>query len=182
MYRAGDGKKKPLYIARGQWNDKFIITNSRGIKDPTTCEPCKTPASKVQMKPLEEQDSWETRKAWQHVLAALRDNNMQNIVKEKTKVEEAQRAMRKEESANGKVWEPMFFTASEDSNLFRKLAEGTPWKLSERTKGVWTFDPAKAKAAVKPYHGDLTPLGLLVGGDTTKQELSEIASIQQAKT
>ncbi|CZS90912.1 uncharacterized protein RAG0_01786 [Rhynchosporium agropyri] len=108
---------------------------------------------------------------------------MQNIVKEKTKVEEAQRAMGKEESAKGKVWEPKFFTASEDSKIFRKLAEGTPWKLSaERTKGVWTFDPAKAKAAVKPYHGDLTPLGLLVGGDKTKQELSEIASIQQAKT
>ncbi|KAF8856407.1 Oxysterol-binding protein [Acephala macrosclerotiorum] len=162
MYKAGDKKKEPLYTARGQWNDKFIITDPRGNRDPITCEPGKIPASKLETKPIEKQDSWETRKAWQHVLAALGENNMQNIVKEKTKIEEAQRAMRKDELCKEKVWEPKFFTSSEDSPLFRELSEGTPWKLSaERTKGVWSFDQAKAKAAVKPYHGELTPLGVL---------------------
>ena len=92
---------------------------------------------------------------------------MQSIVKEKTKVEEAQRAMRKEEALAGTVWEPKFFTSSEDSSLFHKLAAGTPWKLSaDRTEGVWTFDQEKAKSAGKPYHGELTPLGVLESIDS----------------
>lgn len=162
MYKAGDKKKEPLYTARGQWNDKFIISDARGIKDPMTCEPGKTSAAKLEMKSLEDQDSWETRKAWQYVLAALGENDMQKIIKEKTKVEEAQRTMRKEEISKGTVWEPKFFTSSEDSALFQKLAGETPWKLlAERTKGVWTFDQIKANEAMKPYHGELTPLGCI---------------------
>ncbi|KAE9380763.1 Oxysterol-binding protein [Stipitochalara longipes BDJ] len=166
LYRTDDEKKEPLYTARGQWSDRFVITDTRGIKEPIICEPGAVPASKLEVAPLEAQDAWETRKAWQHVLAALRENDMQGIVNEKTRVEEAQRAMRREEAAAGKVWEPKFFSSSEDSPLFHELAAGTPWALeAERTKGVWTFDQEKAKAAVKPYHGELTPLGVLKGAD-----------------
>ncbi|TAQ84640.1 hypothetical protein B7494_g7037 [Chlorociboria aeruginascens] len=112
LYKVDDTKKEPLYRVRGQWNDKFVITDTRGVKYPITCTLGKIPAAKLQIASLESQDSWETRKAWQHVLAALRDNDMQGIIKEKTKVEEAQRAMRKEEARFG----------SQSSSLLLKTA------------------------------------------------------------
>jgi len=60
---------------------------------------------------------------------------------EKSKLEEAQRAIRKAEPGpdHGTLWEPLFFTSSQDVyHEFEELASATGWKLQpERTKGVW---------------------------------------------
>jgi oxysterol-binding protein-related protein 9/10/11 len=81
-------------------------------------------------------------------------------VNEKSKLEEAQRAMRRKEVAQNIKWEPKFFSSTTGDSLFEKLASATGWQLhSDRTKGVWKFDREKAKQATKPYRGELTPLG-----------------------
>lgn len=86
--------------------------------------------------------------------------DIQNIVKEKTELEEAQRAMRRKEAAEDIKWEPKFFSSTEGDPVFRKLAAVTGRQLhADRTKGVWRFDQEKAEKAMKLYHGDITLSG-----------------------
>jgi oxysterol-binding protein-related protein 9/10/11 len=63
------------------------------------CAADSLPAAPLQIPDLDAQDPWESRNAWKDVPAALVKGDIPNIVKEKTKLEEAQRAMRKKEAA-----------------------------------------------------------------------------------
>lgn len=160
MYRREDEAKTAIYIAKGQWSGEFEIIDAKSSNVIETCIPGSLPAAPLQIPNLADQDPWESRNAWKHVLAALSKGDMRGIVNEKSKLEEAQRAMRRKEVAESITWEPKFFSAFKDDPLFDKLASNTGWQLRpERTKGVWKFDEEKAKQAAKPYHGDLTPFG-----------------------
>lgn len=159
MYRAKDITKTPIYLATGQWSSEFTIRNANG-ETIITCGAKGSPVAALQIPGLDDQDHWESRNAWKNVLAALRKGDMQSTIREKTKLEEAQRKMRKKEWAEGIQWEPKFFSSTTDDPVFSKLAAVTGWKLqAERTKGVWRFDYAKREKAEKPYHGDITPFG-----------------------
>lgn len=162
IYHREDEAKTPVYIASGQWSGKFTIRDPNTATDIETYTPGSIPPAPLQVADLTDQDPWETRNAWKDVLTALDEGEMQRIVNEKTKLEEAQRAMRRKEVAQDIKWEPKFFSSATGDSLFDELASATGWQLhSERTKGVWRFDAEKAKQATKPYHGDLTPHGKL---------------------
>jgi oxysterol-binding protein-related protein 9/10/11 len=160
VYHREDEKKSPIYTVRGQWSGEFTIRDSNSAIDIETYNPASIPAAPLRITELADQDAWETRNAWKNVLAALREGDMQAIVEEKSKLEEAQRAMRKKEIAQNVKWEPKFFSSTISDPVFDKLASATGWQLhSVRTKGVWRFDEEKAKDSIKPYHGKLTPFG-----------------------
>jgi len=162
MYRASDDSKTPIYTASCQWSGSFTISNPRDDSDTMTCGPDEPPTlqAPLQAAPLADQDPWETRNAWKEVLAALGKGDTHTTIKEKSKLEEAQRAMRKREAAEGTKWEPKFFSSAEDDALFHELAITPGWELqAERTKGVWRFDQEKARKVTKPYHGTLNPFG-----------------------
>ncbi|KAK4203560.1 hypothetical protein QBC40DRAFT_274522 [Triangularia verruculosa] len=160
MYRASDNAKTPIYTASGQWSGSFTISNPTDPSDTETCVPGLSPPAPLQTVPLEDQDPWETRNAWKEVLTALTEGDIQTTIKEKSKLEEAQRAMRRKEAAENTKWEPKFFSSTEDDALFHELAITPDWKLdADRTKGVWRFDQEKARKATKPYRDDLTPFG-----------------------
>lgn len=61
------------------------------------------------VKPIEEQNNLELRKAWQPVAEAIRLGNYDTIHEQKTKIEEAQRKMRKSEKARGDTWKTRWF-------------------------------------------------------------------------
>lgn len=85
-----------------------------------TCVATSPPAAPLQTSDITAQDPWETRKAWKDVLLALVQGDMHKIVKEKTKLEEAQREMRGKEAAEGVKWEPKFFSSTgDDDPVFR---------------------------------------------------------------
>jgi oxysterol-binding protein-related protein 9/10/11 len=160
IYHREDETKSPIYIASGQWSGEFTIRDPSSATDIDTYSPGSIPPAPLHIPDLAYQDPWETRNAWKDVLTALGEGDMQRIVNEKSKLEEAQRAMRKKEIAQGIKWEPKFFSSTKEDSLFDKLASATGWQLySERTKGVWKFDTDKAKLATKPYRGELTPFG-----------------------
>lgn len=74
---------------------------------------------------------------------------MDSVGKEKTKIEQAQRAMRKKEQDEGREWVRRYFTASMDPDpALEALAANVG--LSEngdedKTGGLWRFDSAKAE-------------------------------------
>ncbi|KAK4974736.1 hypothetical protein LTR28_010171 [Elasticomyces elasticus] len=160
MYSATDKKKSPIYLASGQWSGNFTITNATDENDIITCGPGPSPTAPLQIPDIIDQDPWESRNAWKHVLWALRKGDWQSTIREKTKLEEAQRAMRKKELLDGIQWQPKFFSSNKEDPVFSRLAAVTGWKLqAERTKGIWRFNPEQKEKAVKPYHGDVTPFG-----------------------
>lgn len=86
---------------------------------------------------------------------------MRTAVREKSKLEQAQREMRRKEKAEGKNWTQLFFTRAEDDPLFERLAghDAKEQLSADLTGGVWRFDENKARRARVPYHEGLTPTG-----------------------
>ena len=101
--------------------------------------------------PLEEQDPLESNKAWQKVKEAILKSDMDTVGIEKSKIENAQREMRKKEQAEGREWQRRFFTKQESDPLFEKLTKPIGEKIeNDKTNGIWRFDSQKAANAQQP--------------------------------
>ena len=91
----------------------------------------------VSVAPLAEQDTWESRKAWADVISALRRGDMQSTSDAKSKIERAQRGMRKDEESKGKGdWERCFFTRTERDERFADLAKRAGFSEAEVAEEV----------------------------------------------
>jgi hypothetical protein len=69
---------------------------------------------------------------------------------EKNKIEEEQRALRRQEKAEGRLWERRYFSLVESDPVLNQL--GTAIGLlpePEKTGGIWRFDENKANALAK---------------------------------
>ena len=158
MYHKSDATKTPSYTVEGQWSDTFTVRQAE--KTISIIDTSSPPAKVIYP---DSADSWETRSAWKSTIEALKSGNMKVASIEKSNLEEAQRAMRRREVAQEKKWEPVFFSTKhqdEERSSFESLASDTNWQLhSEKTKGIWTFDSAKAARAAAPFHQSQTPSG-----------------------
>ncbi|OAL35988.1 hypothetical protein AYO20_04649 [Fonsecaea nubica] len=151
IYRTVDSQKKPIFTVSGSWSSKFSIYNSEGkeIDVFDLADPQNQPAPMV-MKPLEEQSPWESRRAWGPTFEAIRRTDHHAVVTEKSKLENAQRHLRKLEQKQGKRWETMFFNrcdgASDEDDvvedLFNQLDDVEADRL-RGTNGCWRFDKEK---------------------------------------
>ena len=79
---------------------------------------------------------------------------MDTVGVEKSKIENAQRELRKKEQAEGREWQRRFFKrVSLPCPTFEKLARPIAEKIeSDKTGGVWRFDSDKAQSAKPPFH------------------------------
>jgi hypothetical protein len=158
---SGD-KKHPLFAISGQWNDELTIYE--GGDDGRVIETINVPALKslsMKVEDLEQQDEWESRKAWAGVIAALNNGDMQRTVDEKPKVEEAQRQMRKREEEKGVKWEPLFFSrlqTTKDPILEDLATDPIKNGLFSSRSGMWKFNHEKLRKGIeKPFRGSLKP-------------------------
>jgi len=159
IYRTEDKARNALYTVSGQWSGRFTFQNVADSTDIETYDVNAAKAAPLDLPCIEKQDPWESRRAWQNVLEALTRGDVQRTVAEKSKVEEAQRALRKREASEGIVWTPALFMQREGGyQVFERLASSQAIKLeADKTGGVWQFN--RASKATKPHHGVLTPLG-----------------------
>ena len=106
-------KEKALYTISGQWSGTSKITKNNGkSKDESSTvfyDATRTPAEHLKVKPLEEQHSLESRKAWKDVAEAIKLGDFDLIGQKKTELEEKQRELRKDEEANGVSWQRRWF-------------------------------------------------------------------------
>jgi len=149
-------RKKALYTIEGSWSDSFTIRDEIAGKDIETFDCTAAQPATLKTAPLELQDPWESRRAWKGTIDALNGGQMQAAANEKSKVEESQRAMRKEEKASGKVWQPIFFSRTDRDTRYVKLSALKREKESLET-GFWVWDKEMAERARRPFHGDLKP-------------------------
>lgn len=164
MYHRDDPARQTLYEVDGVWSEGWTVRDGRtgAVVETYAVDAPENGPAPMDVRPVGEQDAWESRRAWAGVLDALERGNFHETVQEKTKVEQAQRRMRAQEAQRGHVWQPLFFRSmpGQDHAVFHRLAAGTPWKLhDDRTQGVWRVDEAKLAAAQRPFRGGLTPLG-----------------------
>ncbi|KAK2809824.1 hypothetical protein FQN50_003464 [Emmonsiellopsis sp. PD_5] len=162
LYHESEGEKKPLYTADGQWSNTFTIREARGKKKELDKYCAKTQkTTPLTIPALEEQDLYESRRAWRDVAVAIGRGDMDATSAAKSKIEVAQRELRKLERSEGRKWERRFFKLVEpsDDKVFMELAEKAGITQpngngieADKTGGVWRFDPELAKGAVPPYH------------------------------
>lgn len=159
LYKTND-ENHPLYEVDGQWSDEFVFKDVRNQVDLESYDTHRSVSSSIMVAPIEQQDPWESRRAWSSVVKALQAGDMKATSHAKSIIEEAQREMRKKEKADGKEWIPKFFSAVDNNPAFEKLAAPHGEILRpEMTSGIWKFDEKKFKDAKPPFHGDLTPWG-----------------------
>jgi hypothetical protein len=145
LYPTGK-EKEVIYTATGQWNKTFDITEGKhsiiGTYDAEA-----TPTTPLSIEPIEQQDPLESRRAWQKVAEGIAAGDMDITGVEKTKIEESQRALRRQEAAEGRTWERRYFSNVESDPILDQLAPAIGLLLeSDKTGGIWRFDEAKAAA------------------------------------
>lgn len=163
VYHRDTDPELPLYTLSGQWGSKFHIQNCNNdafheIYDMSTSTPVP-----MNLHPEAEQDPWETRKAWGKVHEALGKGDMQATTREKSRIEEGQRAMRKREASEKESWQPLFFTKSyeEDAMLQRLPVPAAQDPACMKYEGVWRVRRELARNHQRPFHGALTPADLM---------------------
>ncbi|CAN6651297.1 oxysterol-binding protein homolog 4 [Trichomonascus vanleenenianus] len=101
--------KSTLYTISGQWSEQSKIKNEKtGVEQPFL-DASKNSYGELVVKPEEQQNELESRKAWSKVAAAIRQGDYDLIHREKSKIENEQREMRKEEQAKGEEWQRKWF-------------------------------------------------------------------------
>ncbi|CAN3371724.1 hypothetical protein DIURU_002937 [Diutina rugosa] len=160
-------KEKALVTIGGQWSGKSYIAkghSSPSSKDELFYDANEISPEKLAVKPIEKQHPLESRKAWQKVAEAVKKGDFDLIHEEKSKIENEQRELRKEEAASGKPWQQRWFSlvdydaadAPEDrfltlcnfANLSAKNCPSGSLKGSKHDSGEakhWRFVPSKWK-------------------------------------
>jgi len=153
-----EGKEKDiLYKIDGQWTDAWQIKDGKKTVV-ETFDPNVTKTTPLIVAPVEEQDQFETRRAWKKVSDAINKGDMDLTSSEKTIIEVRQREMRKQEKEEGKEWERAFFKRVDKDPVFEALAPKIGEALNDsQTNGVWVFDKEKADKAKSPYHPEVVP-------------------------
>ena len=147
-----EGKEKDiLYTVEGQWTDSFTIKagSGHGLKKAEAIDGYNartTPTSPLIVAPLDQQDPYESNRAWEKVAAAIVKSDMDTVHVEKSKIENQQRELRRKEQAEGREWQRRFFKRSSPPDpVFEKLVRPIPGEKieAEKTGGVWRFDESK---------------------------------------
>ncbi|KAI1137910.1 Oxysterol-binding protein [Hypoxylon sp. FL0543] len=155
LYPTGK-EKEVLYNCSGQWTKAFEIHTgpAKGNSSKTlieTWDPTDHPISELIVAPTEKQHPLESRRAWANVAAGIAKGDMDYVGREKAKIEQAQRNMRKKEQAEGREWERKYFSAlKEPDATLEALAPNLGLSTngdSDKTGGLWRFDVVKAEKA-----------------------------------
>lgn len=158
LYKASEGEKHPLYTVDGQWSDSFTIKDARSkdvIDSWVVSENKTTPHT---LAPLEEQDLYESRRAWKDVAANIEKGDMDSVSTHKSRIENAQRELRRVEKSEGREWQRRFFNRideEDDDPEYQELASelDLPSNLdADKTGGIWRFDAQRAADAKPPYY------------------------------
>lgn len=163
VHRVEDKKRKDvLFSGEGSWSDSFTFKDSNG-KEIESYDVTTASTTEFRTLPLDKQDPWESRRAWAGVINGIHTGDMQTIANNKTSLEEAQRALRKQSETREAAWTPLFFQNEKSNPKAERLLAmiGAP-SDSQATLGSWRFDPRKANTLERPWRGPLTPHGQAV--------------------
>lgn len=160
VYGSDDAKRKnALYTAEGSWSESFAVKDGSG-KQMDDYDVAAAPSTDFRTAPLHQQDPWESRKAWQGVIESTHAGNMQGVADNKSKLEDAQRELRKRSDTGEEAWEALFFQKEKSNPVAEKLLAVVGESFDPRdTCGAWRFDAERSAKLQRPWRGGLTPYG-----------------------
>lgn len=142
---ADENEKEPLYVLEGRWNDSYTIKDGKG-KILETVDLASLQRTPLDVAPIEHQHPLESRRAWKSVVDAINANDVFAVGHEKSKIENAQRALRRQEKDAGEVWSRRYFTRAErDPVAERLLVTGKTGGADGHDAMIWKFDDEKYK-------------------------------------
>ncbi|KAF2231633.1 oxysterol binding protein-like protein [Viridothelium virens] len=139
-------EKDVLYTAEGQWNESYKIKDakSKDVIEEINANEIKT--TPLKLKPTEEQDELESRRAWKNVAKGIESGDMDMVSREKSAIENNQRELRRKEKEEGREWERRYFRRVDRHARFEELADKVGAERDEKqTNGVWVFDEKHGK-------------------------------------
>ena len=149
LYSKGQ-ENNALYKINGQWSKTFTIRDNKSNKDLETVELASIKTKPLHVTDIDRQDPLESRRAWQKVAEAIRKGDMNTTSAEKSAIENAQRALRKKEQEEGKVWSCRYFQKTEPYPVLKNLASSLGESLdSDMTNGIWVFVSKKSDSLVQ---------------------------------
>ena len=141
-----EAENRPLYKAKGLWSDIYTFEDARTGNEVERVDCGALQRTPLQVAPIEEQHPLESRRAWQPVVEALNRGDIFAAGREKTKIENEQRAMRRCEK-DGKIeFSRRYFSRAEEDVVAENLAEGLNEKTSmnmDSSCKLWTWDEEK---------------------------------------
>ncbi|KAF2265740.1 Oxysterol-binding protein [Lojkania enalia] len=165
-----DKPSEDIYTIEGQWNRSFTILDARTGEQLETYDVDVLGSAKMDIPNRQEQDPWETRRAWGKVIDAMNRSDMKRVADEKSIIEEGQRQMRREEEEKGVVWKRIFFQKLNDDKVFDKLSAVDESSFNvDPEGGLWRVNKEAIVNTQKPYHGDLVPTGKVLVASNKNQ-------------
>lgn len=107
---------KPLFEISGKWNDVMYIKDLSTGKKTEFLNVNVTQPLKPQVRPLEEQGDFESRRLWKKVTDALSQRNHEVATDEKFKIEDEQRIRAKKREEDAVEFHPKLFKRNDDAN------------------------------------------------------------------
>ena len=172
VYRSDDEDQKPIFELSGSWSDRFTVHDTAGTEiEAVDLSDAKYQPVSVSLPAVAEQNPWESRRAWGATVDALRRGDTAGVVAEKSRLENAQRCLRKREHTAGQSWETSFFLredgdVDEDEDVFKDLVGKGKMDKAEierlrGSNGKWRFDGGRAKSWTRSddRRSGLTPFG-----------------------
>ncbi|KAJ2453507.1 Oxysterol-binding protein 4 [Coemansia sp. RSA 2336] len=152
-----------LYTMKGKWvADSYVVDEKTGAES-VLFDVKAQPAADMIIKPVEEQSELESRRVWGKVSEALASGNYDVASKEKTAIEERQRALRRERAEANVEWKPSLFTWIDDADDEEAVRKCYAYLFSAKESvgtGSWVYNASPHKAASRPtpqQSGSQTP-------------------------
>jgi oxysterol-binding protein-related protein 9/10/11 len=143
----------PTFKLTGIWSSKWTIASASDSTETTyDLNAAENAPLPLTLPALQDQSPWESRRAWGDVAEPLAQGDFSAALNAKSKLENAQRELRKKEKDSGRKWEAAFFSSIEegaDAELARLLEQARGVISKEDVlgrHGVWRFDAARERA------------------------------------
>jgi hypothetical protein len=129
---------KTLYTVKGQWSEESKLRDEATGTERPFLDARKTVTPELSVKPESEQHELESRRAWAKVAEAIRAGDFDTIHREKSKIENEQRQMRKDEAADGRNWKQRWFSlrqAADTSPVYQSVSG----EQGDEIEDQWVF-------------------------------------------
>ncbi|GFZ48928.1 Protein KES1 [Saitozyma sp. JCM 24511] len=138
------GNGHPLQTYEGQWTG---VATLGGPKGPVFLD-TNIAKEEVTVKPVEEQDEWESRRLWEKVAKGIRTGDYDTAGKEKSRIENEQRQRRKDEASSGNGWAHRHFTHVDSDPEYQQLSAMLHDKLTPAHEDAYVYkgDQAQVQA------------------------------------
>lgn len=159
LFRDGGAATKQseaIYDLEGTWSGEFTVKDARTKEKIETVDVDKLKKTKLTVKPVEEQDPMESRRAWRNVIEAIEQGDANAAGREKAIIENQQREQRKREAADGVEFQRRYFSRSSGDKVADSLILGLEREMNVKRSEIidsasafWAWDASKFKAAAR---------------------------------